>query len=141
MRERKKGRMLNLGNKNNCSLICGNLESRYFPVCGCKREHNHQGEKRALGKIKWNGRNNDSKKSKSSAQELMVDQGSSRNMRNRTCYKCVKIGHIALDCKIGKVCYGCRFPDHIRPNYPCNKVNNNQHMVVGKGNRLGDVMT
>ena len=41
-----------------------------------KREHNHQGEKRSLGKIKWNGRNNDSKKSKSSAQELMVDQGS-----------------------------------------------------------------
>nr|KAJ0218210.1 hypothetical protein LSAT_V11C300144700 [Lactuca sativa] len=43
---------------------------------GRKREHNHQGEKRALGKIKWNGRNNDSKKSKSSALELMVDQGS-----------------------------------------------------------------
>nr|KAJ0217996.1 hypothetical protein LSAT_V11C300144710 [Lactuca sativa] len=43
---------------------------------GRKCEHNHQGEKRALGKIKWNGRNNDSKKSKSSAQELLVDQGS-----------------------------------------------------------------
>nr|KAJ0215972.1 hypothetical protein LSAT_V11C300144720 [Lactuca sativa] len=78
------------------------------------------GEKRALGKVKWNGRNNDSKKSKSSAQEL-------------------KIGHIALDCKIGKVCYGCRFPDHIRTNCPRNKVNNYEHMVVGKGNRLGDV--
>nr|KAJ0217219.1 hypothetical protein LSAT_V11C300144640 [Lactuca sativa] len=112
MRERKKGRTLYLGNKNNCSLICGNLDNR----------------------------NNDSKKSKSSPQELMVDQGSGVEQ----CTICkrfhkMSIGHIALDCKIGKVCYGCRFPDHIRPNYPRNKVNNYRHMVVGKGNRLGDV--
>ena len=63
---------------------------------GRKREHNHQGEERALGKIKWNGRNNDSKKSKSSAQELMVDQGSGVEQ----CTICKRLHKMSVICGI-----------------------------------------
>ncbi|KAL7586867.1 hypothetical protein Lser_V15G40227 [Lactuca serriola] len=45
-------------------------------VEGHEREKNRQGEDRALGKRKWDGMNNDSKKGKTSGQERKVDQSS-----------------------------------------------------------------
>nr|KAJ0227916.1 hypothetical protein LSAT_V11C100047210 [Lactuca sativa] len=41
------------------------------------------------------------------------------------------IGHIASDCKIGKVCYGCGSPDHIRSI-------GQAVLRIRKGNRSGD---
>nr|KAJ0209241.1 hypothetical protein LSAT_V11C400226580 [Lactuca sativa] len=54
----------------------GTFQSAVDAAEGREREKNRQGEDRALGKRKWEGTNNDSKKGKTSGQERKVDQSS-----------------------------------------------------------------
>nr|KAJ0208383.1 hypothetical protein LSAT_V11C500276030 [Lactuca sativa] len=107
-------------------------------------EKNRQGEDNTLGKRKWNGTHNDSKKGKTSGQERKFDQSSGVkqcpkcnryhkgecNMNQQVCYKCGKPGNIATKCKTGRVCYRCGSPNDIKSECPQSKGNNNQGRIT-----------
>nr|KAJ0189739.1 hypothetical protein LSAT_V11C800426900 [Lactuca sativa] len=128
----------------------GTFQSVINAAKGRKREKNRQGEDKALGKRKWDGTNKDSKKGKTSGQECKVDQGSGVkqcpkcncyhkgecNMNQKVCYKYGKPGHIATECKTGRLCYEWGSPNHIKLECPQSKGNNNQGRITD--NRSAD---
>nr|KAJ0213461.1 hypothetical protein LSAT_V11C400194320 [Lactuca sativa] len=124
----------------------GTFQSVVDATEGREREKNRQGEDRALGKRKWDGTNNDSKKIKTSSQECKTDLGSRvKQCPKCNCYhkgecnmnqKCGKPGHIATKCKKRRLCYGCGSPNHINSECPQSKGNNNQGRITN--NRATD---
>nr|KAJ0201894.1 hypothetical protein LSAT_V11C600326700 [Lactuca sativa] len=117
----------------------GTFQSVVDVAEGRECEKNRQGEDIALGKRKWDGTNNDSKKSTTSGQERKTDQGSGV----KQCLKCNQsllqvweARHIASECKTGRVCYRYGSPHHIKSECPQSKGNNNQGRITD--NRSAD---
>nr|KAJ0216260.1 hypothetical protein LSAT_V11C300142470 [Lactuca sativa] len=111
---------------------------------GPEHEKNRQREDKAVGKRKWDGTNNDSKKGKTSGQKCRVDQGSGVkqcpkcnhyhkgecNMNQKVCYKYGKPGHIATECKTRRECYRCGSPNPINSECPQSKGSNIQGRIT-----------
>ncbi|KAL4566045.1 hypothetical protein LXL04_030154 [Taraxacum kok-saghyz] len=129
----------------------GTFQSAVDAAESREREKNREGEDRTSGKRKSEVTSIEFKKGRTSSPERNFEKGFGTKqcskcnrdhegectMNQRTCYKCEKTGHLSPDCKVGKVCFRCGSPYHIRSNCPQNR-SNNQGKIADKDNHPAD---